>query len=277
MPPMIVEDIGGRAHAALVRTDGTARVLARMTASTWLDADGDIVWLGRGPLHPRAIVVRHLPAGGDDVVPIDVRHARVWNPTPPAFTPATAAALIDGARALCRGMHDIGPVDGLAHLVAPRRNHVVAPPGLLADILARATPHVTALRAACAADRADDAVAPALALLGLGAGLTPSGDDLVGGVFFGRRVLAAASGAHGDGWRAAADVVRDGARHRTHAISQALLGDLLDGASHAPLHAIVDALASGADPRAPARTLTRLGHSSGWDILAGVLLALAAR
>jgi hypothetical protein len=274
-----VEQIGWRAHAALTRSDGTARVLARMTGSTWLVADGDIVWLGRGPLHPRAVLIVDDPSGrGDDVVRIDVRHARVWHPTVSAITPATAAVLVAGAYALHRGLHDIGRVDGLAHLVAGR---ATAPRsdarGLLADVLARSAPHVTALGAACAGDRANDAIAPALALLGLGAGLTPSGDDFVGGVFFGRRLLAAAGLAHAEGWRAAAEVVRDGARERTHAISQALLGDLMDGASHAPLHDVVDALVCGGDLRARARALTRLGHSSGWDILAGVVVALTSR
>jgi primosomal protein N' len=62
--------------------------------------------------------------------------------------------------------------------------------------LARALPDVEALAIACAADDADAACRAALPLLGLGPGLTPSGDDLVGAAFFARRALArSASGA----------------------------------------------------------------------------------
>jgi hypothetical protein len=65
---------------------------------------------------------------------------------------------------------------------------------------------------------------------------------------------------------------------RTHPISAALLGDLAAGRSWAPLHELVAALAAGT-PRAAgaaARRLVALGHSSGWDMLAGVGAGLGA-
>ena len=112
----------------------------------------------------------------------------------------------------------------------------------------------------------------ATALLGLGPGLTPSGDDYVGGAFFARaRVAGGDARAH---WARAAAAVRAHAPGRTHPISAALLGDLLDGDGPAPLHDLVGALARGAPVAAAlaaARRLVRLGHSSGWDMLAGFI------
>jgi hypothetical protein len=143
-----------------------------------------------------------------------------------------------------------------------------------AALLERAAPHVEALRAACAADDAARATEAATALLGLGGGLTPSGDDLVGGALFARHVLAAAGVGDERAWRrATAEVVAE-ARTRTHAISATLLADLAHGHAHAPLHALMAAWVQDGAPVDAARALVAIGHSSGWDMLAGCLVAL---
>jgi hypothetical protein len=135
--------------------------------------------------------------------------------------------------------------------------------------VARARPSARALADACEADDPAGAVAAAGALLGLGAGLTPSGDDYVGGVLFARRLLGRGSAA----WdTAVARIVADAAG-LTHPISARLLADLAAGEGWAPLHDLALGLAAG-DPDAAlraARALTALGHTSGWDILAGVV------
>ena len=246
--------------------------MSRTTASTWLDAGGAIVWLGaRGTLHPRAIVAADGDVVGDTVW-IDATGTRPWRPTLPAADPRAARRAIAGARRRRGALGAIGRADGLACLLDD--GVASAAGGVRDDVLARAGAPVAALAAACDADRPADAIAPAVALLGLGAGLTPSGDDLVGGVFFARRWLGAAGAAD---WSAAGTTVRAAARERTHPISAALLDDLLDGDSHAPLHDVLTALAAGDDDADAARRLTRLGHSSGWDMLAGLLVGLARR
>jgi hypothetical protein len=67
--------------------------------------------------------------------------------------------------------------------------------------------------------------------------------------------------------------VRSAATRLTHPIGAALLGDLLDGEGWAPLHDLARALAHEDDATAldAARRLTQLGHSSGWDLLAGFM------
>src|SRR6266850_312774 len=70
---------------------------------------------------------------------------------------------------------------------------------------------------------------------------------------------------------ATADAARAAAARLTHPIGAALLGDLLVGEGWAALHDVAAALARDDEPAAleAARRLTRLGHSSGWDLLAG--------
>ena len=110
------------------------------------------------------------------------------------------------------------------------------------------------------------------ALLGLGGGLTPSGDDLVGGALFGRLVITADP----TPWRAIGAALACEAERTSHAISAALLADLAAGASFAPLHATADALARGHDGLAleSAGVLATLGHSSGWDMLTGLVIGI---
>ena len=50
--------IGITAHAALTGSGGVARVLARLSASTYLTANEQIIWLGAAgsALHPRTIL-----------------------------------------------------------------------------------------------------------------------------------------------------------------------------------------------------------------------------
>jgi hypothetical protein len=114
----------------------------------------------------------------------------------------------------------------------------------------------------------------ALRLLGLGPGLTPSGDDLVGAIFFALRQAPRTR------WAAELPAlrsrVRAAAHEATNVISAALLDDLLDGHSYRPLHELMTALDSE-DPShiaAATQALLRVGASSGADMLSGVLLTL---
>jgi hypothetical protein len=138
--------------------------------------------------------------------------------------------------------------------------------------LDRAMPWLRALGRAFARDDPDAAFAAARPLLGLGAGLTPSGDDLVGGALFATRFLARRD----PRWTKLAKELSREIRSRSHAVSAALFSDLAAGRSFAPMHEIAEALSVGADEAAlaAARALVAIGHSSGWDMLAGFLIGI---
>jgi hypothetical protein len=261
--------VGVTAHAALARTEGRVRVLARLHDSLYATAGETLVWLGgaRAPLHPRAILSASPIAADTDEARVEVDGGLCpWRPAPLALDGVARGALAERGAALVGGVASLGAPGGFgALLTGVRPSFPLDGAGELALTLARA----------CARDDPDDATDVALALLGLGAGLTPSGDDYVGGVLFVRTLAGI-----GDrpGWHRLADAVVAAAPARTHPISAALLADLAGGHGWAPLHDLVAALATDDTPAAAiaARTLIRLGHTSGWDLLAGVTAGLGA-
>jgi len=112
------------------------------------------------------------------------------------------------------------------------------------------------------------------ALIGLGAGLTPSGDDFVGGLLFALKILRTS---YPTLPFADFEIPIDSYRSRTHLISFTLLKDLKDGHAIAPLHSILNGLFSGESPEKLSpyiSQLTQVGHSTGWDLLAGLLTGL---
>jgi Protein of unknown function (DUF2877) len=260
--------VGATAHAALSRTSGRARVLARLRGSLYATAGETIVWLGsdRAPLHPRAILSAAPGVIDSDEIRIEVDGLSPWRPASLALGADARATLAERAAALASRVTDPEPPGGFGALLTGTRPSF--PLDGAADL-------ALALARACARDEPDDATDVALALLGLGGGLTPSGDDYVGGALFVRTVTAI-----GDrrGWRRLADAVVAAAPVWTHPISAALLADLAVGLGWAPLHDLIAALALGdvAAAEAAARSLVHLGHTSGWDLLAGVVAGLGA-
>ena len=136
-------------------------------------------------------------------------------------------------------------------------------------------PYVKRLAATLRANDAERAYRAAYPLLGLGTGLTPSGDDLVGAMLFAKRLAARVEGNH-DAWNAVAERLAADVVTRSNEISAALFADLVAGESFASLAALARALCAGDHDAAfkAARALAPIGHSSGWDMLAGMILGL---
>jgi Protein of unknown function (DUF2877) len=271
-PSLVVSAVGATAHAAVRAGGGVTTVIAPLSASVYCRVGDEIVWLGarHAPLHPRAVLTEAPVAEWTGVTPgdvlrLDVTGVAPWTPEPLPVGPRARTALSNNARALLRVRTCLGPPDGFGRLLDGQSP---------AFPLHQASGQARALARAIHADDADAAAMVAIGLLGLGAGLTPSGDDLVGGMFFARRVISELEGRQPTAWDRAAGRVVAAARARTHSISAALLSDMLGGAGHAPLHTLVAALAADTSlesAQEAARALTRLGHSSGWDMLAGLL------
>jgi Protein of unknown function (DUF2877) len=263
--------IGAVAHAALGRSGGAARLLAPMTSSAYATAAGQIVWLGTATAsrHARAILLAGdaIPVAdawmsGIDTFRVTTEGLSPWRPRRVRVDAGVARLLLGGWRRLSDDLPFLGLPLGFGVRLAGRT------PGWPLD---RAATAAGALARACARDDALAASGSAVALLGVGDGLTPSGDDFVGGVLFARRLLAEAGTADRGAWRRATLTILAVASSRTHPISAALLGDLAGGSGWEPLHDLVAALAGVSADSAldAARRLVRLGHSSGWDLLAG--------
>ena len=263
--------LGWRAARALRDADGETLVLAALSASVYVRAGDAILWIG-GPdatPHARAIHVADAAAplarlGSGDRLRLSPESALApWRPEAAPTTLTSATALRAGAARLA--VRELGEPRGFgAWLVGAPLAFPLEAAGTRADALAEA----------CAADDAAGAAEAASALVGVGPGLTPAGDDLIGGAFFARALLVRAGDLDAAPWEAAAASVKIAATRLTHPIGAALLGDLLIGEGWAPLHDLAAALAR-ADARSAldaARRLTHLGHSSGWDLLAGFIV-----
>ena len=241
--------IGEVARAALARSDGIATPLAGFADAPYLEADGEVIWVGaRLPArHPRAVVTSCAPRRGV-TLSFAALPARGWTPRLPILDEHAAARVQSTARSL-------------GALLAGRRPGFPLP-------LAR----VEALGEAYRRDDPDAVFAASLPLLGCGAGFTPSGDDLTGAALFGRRFISP----HEVRWQEIAGRLSREVAVRSHAVSAALFSDLARGQSFAPLHAVAEGLAGGqqATALAAARALAAVGHSSGWDMLAGFMIGM---
>lgn len=109
----------------------------------------------------------------------------------------------------------------------------------------------------------------AKSMLGLGSGLTPSGDDFLVGLF----AVLNVDGSPGQGLLAGGAAVLDGAARSTHAISLAALRNAARGRVRESIVALIEQLTVSGSRERMLDTLQRvlaIGSTSGADIVAGI-------
>ncbi len=288
-------EVGATARGLLIPGAG-GRVLAGFSQAAYLATEQDeLFWLADegAPRHARAVLVaRSLPRLGagaafdvaddhiiiDRGLQVDLRTATTWSMPP--INAATSsrgeiAARLQRALAgldltLARGLGQLMP----GTLALARGEQGAVPDG--DPILERAWPAVRAMGQALLARDAAVLWREAEALVGLGEGLTPSGDDFLGGMLFALYTLERLYPETGLGLGAQGRFVAS-VEGRTHPISYVLLWDMAGGQAVEPLAAWVGAVCAGQPPeriRQLALELTCIGHSTGWDLLAGALAGL---
>ncbi len=237
---------------------------------TLRDADA-VVWPNAG-VFPEAKGRAHadrLVIGETFVTSLSA--AERWQPPPwAAYDPDAAGKGLEALRALAAGRL---PEAGLAPLVfAPDSK------GARTPVARAAVSQVAVLRAglprALSAGTFDAESRRSLTLLlGLGPGLTPSGDDLIGGILLaltalGRPDLRDAL------WHILAPELND----LTTEISAMHLSAAADGLGADAMHGIANAILAGDTHAVPGHLdrIARIGHCSGWDTLAGFTLTIGA-
>lgn len=112
----------------------------------------------------------------------------------------------------------------------------------------------------------------ALSMLGLGPGLTPSGDDFLVGLF----AVFNIDGSPCQGWLGGGTDVLTGAGRSTNAISLAALTQAADGRVRESVATLIEALMHGTPESLvePLRRVLAIGSSSGADLVAGILSGL---
>ena len=292
--------IGATAYAAMFEFDRSWSVLASVSGAIYIESDaGEILWLAENlsALHQRAILLPGMPAklptaGTECHVRQDCLHvgvnlvirfcdAELWCPKPRARDDGSAS---EAARQITAAIDQAAmrspPKGLLASVLFPHatRGGRASRNAVEQEFVATASRAIESLRQASPGLNLLGRLQDAVGLVGLGHGLTPSGDDLLGGFLYTHHVLdspywrsLSLDGEGVDGW------LRQ-VRLLTNKISFAILADLARGDAVAPFCEFLnEALA-----REPLERLVRLagrvsaiGQSSGWDTLAGAHCACA--
>src|SRR5438067_11520233 len=207
--------------------------------------------LGCGPLNALVTDFR-IPSPGERVA-LDISAARLWTPAPLSHRAEPALRALQAA---ARGRV---PREGLGCLVIDEHN----------SLSGHAQPALDAIERWLVGNALED---EAQALIGLGPGLTPSGDDYLGGVLIALHQLGRKPQAQSL-WRWLEPRLK-----RTSAISAAHLAAAASGEGHEALHRCLVALCTvGADWTRALDALASVGHVSGWDSLAGVVAVAKLR
>ncbi len=287
--------IGQIARQALQRAD-KATVIASFDRSFYMDVDHQIICvvderLYDGPLNLLLRTEERSPGFFDRPItagePWTVRSDALWTVDEPAiridfgasagWRPKPRSALVPDCRKVEGSLNELKKLAG----AYPR------PDGLLDLILGPdIEPESAVARAAWAPirgvqkatvrwldDGSSDMMVSLGDLLGLGPGLTPSGDDVIAGLLIAAHYLGKGRAASAL-WRRLESV----AGVRTHQISLAHLSAAGQGMGAAPLHDLLDALIENRT-EAIAKALdavAKIGHCSGWDAVGGLLLLFNA-
>jgi hypothetical protein len=294
--------IGARAKSLVAVPGFSGRVLAVLPDAVYLSGrDGEILWLCREgvPLHGRGILLpfplQRLRSGdvflvegrrlkiGEELT-VDLGRAAEWIPEP--FGQGEVGPFVrvndlvrqlletivpiigdDGPGLVLRGLSSI--LNGSDELFFPSESWelpIVSP--------------VFDLMEYCLDYGISDIEAQGREMIGLGPGLTPCGDDFLGGLLFAAHwVRETQPGMLHLETRSIFDLLQ-WARNRTHPISHAILCDLAVGEGPEPLHRLLRLLLRGGelDRRAfdAVDCLLKVGHTTGWYMLAGLLTCLLA-
>jgi hypothetical protein len=251
----------------------------------------ELLWITteRVPMHRRGLTIaEHLPqptAGspfrvdgtrliiGCDFI-FELASASLWQTYPVDLRDTIHISKLDAKTHSFFSNLDTSQAQGFGTLIplilSSARNESIQTPKKPADpVLLFAQPIVLRLRHACLGR--DNALISenVNALIGLGSGLTPSGDDFIGGLLFALDILR-------NTYRASRWTHLRVKRYsaKTNLISFTLLCDLAHGHALAPLHHIAIGLLTE-DPFESIYPfiwqLIRVGNSTGWDLLTGLL------
>jgi hypothetical protein len=295
--PRYAADLIGRMARQTLSPDSSGTILAGYSRAIYLcSADGELLWLAPGdvPMHRRGLRVpvplpRPQPgsvyrvADGTlllgSAASIELSQACVWEPQHFAWSSQHFETEICTSGQLPMLPSPMGFGTFLPLLLeyavgspfpprAPRRDQV----------LVSAYPAICGVARACRQQDLAALLKHAEGLVGMGEGLTPSGDDYIGGVLFGLAMLREAGARLA--WCSPGMVASfiKASKARTNLISAALLGDHAAGHASEALHRFAYTFLMGRSAEAAyqaACDLIRIGHSTGWDLLTGAWTAMA--
>ena len=285
----------GEMAAEFLDTFGRGRVLAVFERGFYLQAETEhLIFIGRDGLPPGPLTV--LVSGGTEAagwprerslarrgevfwrfegssLALQTEKAALWQPEP--LPPPEPARLRAALSALSLAAPLLSPQEGLAPLIPVwlGRTEAIDPsftarPGRF--LLLEANRALAALRDWLDGGPAALGDLAAQGLIGLGPGLTPAGDDALGGALMALRLLR-----ENERLAGLDEAIQRQGRF-THLISRAHLRAARRGLTAEPFHEVLRLLGRGSTSlTAGLRALAEMGHSSGWDALTGAVAVLA--
>jgi hypothetical protein len=301
------KQIGSRAKALVAHPGFSGKVLAVLSTTIYLvGGDGEILWMSQEglPMHRRCILASFQPRSicvGEDFfvhgpflrfsegVTIDSDSATEWKPSGVGPKHTEPLAVVNACtRRLFEAVVKLGNPKGFGQMILQMIPQMIPITSSFADgntqaisnadpLLAKARNSILDLATACFNFDMTEVTRRGRELVGLGPGLTPSGDDFLGGLLFAAHSLKTAYPQDFNwGEEPVMDMI-DWASRQTHPISHAILRDHASGQGPEPLHDVVASLLNGQDlglTLEGAKRLIGIGATSGWDILAGMLTGM---
>lgn len=291
-PPRLPVMRAGSLALQAVRGLGRTRIGAVFESSFYVETPGFWVCVAARPAAMGPLTLLCAAAGGSDwrrsglrpgtgvfatgdvlyVQPFfqfDLSAALPW--TPRAAPPWTTFSVTRSLRFLRRWLRDrVDPEQGLCALLLPAADRWSAAARRAAGPAAQLGRWLSNIGLAPDAPPPSSAVA---ALAGLGPGLTPSGDDFLGGMLVALHTLERPAVAR----RLKVAMAQCGVAH-DNPISAAHLEAADSGACNARIHDVFHRILAGDLRSLPSalRRIAGVGHTSGWDTLAGAVTVLDA-
>ncbi len=288
----------GETARRLLTPGACGQVLAGFSRAAYLVMEqAGLFWLAseNAPMHLRAVRIAgpfpKLVAGENFVMEgecikitpdlqVDLGDASTWAFSP---IPAKTALEIDQipirVKSIFPRSFDLSQASGFGRLI-PKILWLAE--GQMDDeaeidpTLAVAWPSIHEIIKACLLDDMPGLFREAKALVGLGEGLTPSGDDFLGGLLFCLNTIQRLYPGFMNLNSSEQALFIESAKQRTNLISFALLKDSANGQAVEPLHELIQSVFSEKPPESSraAFRLTQIGYSTGWDLLTGALTGL---
>jgi hypothetical protein len=214
-------------------------------------------------------------------VTIDLDPATEWKPSGVGPKYAEPLTVIHACtRRLLEAVTKLGNAKGFGQIIPLISSLVDGTKQAISNadpLLAKARNSILNLATACLTFDMTEVTRRGRELVGLGPGLTPSGDDFLGGLLFAAHSLKTAHPRHFNWEEEPVTDLIDWASTQTHPISHAILRDHAFGHGPEPLHDVVASLLKGQDlgrTMGGAKRLLGIGNTSGWDILVGMLTGM---
>jgi hypothetical protein len=291
----------GEAARDLLKSGLHGRILARFSNAVYLNSnDGEVFWIVTGniPMHRRGIQIhgdlpivaasspfsvrgQHLLLEPD--ISLDLSTESIWiapRPNPGKCLPFED--LSDRLWDTASMFVDFPTPTGFGRMLPEITSNALGNPlpGASPDYglaLKHARPALNKIVMACIAKDLPRILMTAEELIGLGEGLTPSGDDFIGGLLFSSLTIQEMYTQYQGFNPLDVELLLGKAMNRTNLISYTILKELAAG--HAPdtLQRFINAILTDKQLESTYHCgleLVQLGNSTGWDLLTGVWMGM---